>query len=101
MSTHDALVQGGHTRLRPILMTAIATILALVPLAAGFNEGSIIAAELGTVVIGGLVSSTILTLLVIPAIYALVDGLKVRIGRRLRRTPAEPAIATAGEAAAG
>ena len=47
-------VRGGHTRLRPILMTAIATILALVPLAAGFNEGSIIAAELGTVVIGGL-----------------------------------------------
>ena len=93
--------QGGHTRLRPILMTAIATILALVPLAAGFNEGSIIAAELGTVVIGGLVSSTILTLLVIPAIYALVDGLKVRIGRRLRRAPAEPAIATTGEAAAG
>jgi HAE1 family hydrophobic/amphiphilic exporter-1 len=101
MSTHDALVQGGHTRLRPILMTAIATILALVPLAAGFNEGSIIAAELGTVVIGGLVSSTILTLLVIPAIYALVDGLKVRIGRRLRRAPGEPAIAAAGEAAAG
>jgi len=52
-------------------------------------------------VIGGLVSSTILTLLVIPAIYALVDGLKVRIGRRLRRAPAEPAIAAAGEAAAG
>jgi Cu/Ag efflux pump CusA len=82
-------------------MSAIATILALVPLAAGFNEGSIIAAELGTVVIGGLVSSTILTLLVIPAIYALVDGLKVRIGRRLRRAPGEPAIAAAGEAAAG
>jgi len=101
LSTHDALIQGGHTRLRPILMTAIATILALVPLAAGFNEGSIIAAELGTVVIGGLVSSTILTLLVIPAIYALVDGLKVRVGRRLRRAPGEPAIAATGDAAAG
>ena len=46
-STYEALIRGGHTRLRPILMTAIATILALVPLAAGFNEGSIIAAELG------------------------------------------------------
>ena len=65
-STHEALIRGGHTRLRPILMTAIATILALVPLAAGFNEGSIIAAELGTVVIGGLISSTFLTLLVDP-----------------------------------
>ena len=48
-------------------MTAFATILALIPLAAGFNEGSIIAAELGTVVIGGLFSSTFLTLLVVPA----------------------------------
>ena len=81
-STRDALIEGGRTRLRPILMTAIATILALVPLAAGFNEGSIIAAELGTVVIGGLLSSTLLTLLVVPAVYALVDGLKARIGRR-------------------
>jgi HAE1 family hydrophobic/amphiphilic exporter-1 len=78
-STHDALIKGGHTRLRPILMTAIATILALVPLAAGFNQGSIIAAELGTVVIGGLISSTFLTLLVIPAIYSLVDGLRRRV----------------------
>jgi HAE1 family hydrophobic/amphiphilic exporter-1 len=102
LSTHDALIQGGHTRLRPILMTAIATILALVPLAAGFNEGSIIAAELGTVVIGGLISSTVLTLLVIPAIYALVDSLKVRVGRRLWRagSPGEPA-APVGEPAAG
>jgi HAE1 family hydrophobic/amphiphilic exporter-1 len=66
-------------------MTAIATILALVPLAAGFNEGSIIAAELGTVVIGGLLSSTLLTLLVIPVIYSLVDGLKVRLSRAPRQ----------------
>jgi HAE1 family hydrophobic/amphiphilic exporter-1 len=76
MSTHDALIEGGRTRVRPILMTAIATILALVPLAAGFNQGSIIAAELGTVVIGGLFTSTFLTLLVIPAIYSLVDGVR-------------------------
>jgi HAE1 family hydrophobic/amphiphilic exporter-1 len=81
-STHDALIEGGRTRLRPILMTALAPILALVPLAAGFNEGSIIAAELGTVVIGGLLSSTFLTLLVIPAVYSLVDGLKERLTRR-------------------
>jgi HAE1 family hydrophobic/amphiphilic exporter-1 len=89
-STKDALIEGGRTRLRPILMTAIATILALVPLAAGFNEGSIIAAELGTVVIGGLLSSTLLTLLVIPVIYSLVDGLKVR----LSRAPRQAVVAT-------
>ena len=82
MSTHDALIEGGRTRVRPILMTAIATILALIPLAAGFNQGSIIAAELGTVVIGGLFSSTFLTLLVVPVVYSLVDGLRSRISRR-------------------
>ncbi len=69
-------------------MTAIATILALIPLAAGFNQGSIIAAELGTVVIGGLFSSTFLTLIVVPVVYALVDGLKDRIGRRPAMVPA-------------
>jgi HAE1 family hydrophobic/amphiphilic exporter-1 len=78
-------------------MTAIATILALIPLAAGFNEGSIIASELGTVVIGGLFSSTFLTLIVIPAVYLLVDGLKVRAGRLVGGEPAtgEGAPATA------
>jgi HAE1 family hydrophobic/amphiphilic exporter-1 len=79
MPVREALIRGGHTRIRPILMTAIATILALVPLAAGFNEGSIIAAELGTVVIGGLLSSTVLTLLVIPALYSLVARLRGRL----------------------
>jgi HAE1 family hydrophobic/amphiphilic exporter-1 len=79
MPVRDALIRGGHTRIRPILMTAIATILALVPLAAGFNEGSIIAAELGTVVIGGLLSSTVLTLLVIPALYSLVARIRGRL----------------------
>ncbi len=87
-STYDALIEGGHTRVRPILMTAIATMLALIPLAAGFNQGSIIAAELGTVVIGGLFSSTFLTLLVIPVVYSLVDGGKVGLGKRLGRTAA-------------
>ncbi len=77
----QALIEGGRTRVRPILMTAIATILALMPLAAGFNEGSIIAAELGTVVIGGLFSSTFLTLLVVPAVYFLIEGLKARLGQ--------------------
>ena len=89
-----ALIEGGRTRVRPILMTAIATILALIPLAAGFNEGSIIAAELGTVVIGGLFSSTFLTLLVVPAVYFLVDGLKLRL-RRPAPSPAPKSAAPA------
>jgi len=87
-STRYALIEGGRTRVRPILMTAFATILALIPLAAGFNQGSIIAAELGTVVIGGLFSSTMLTLLVVPAVYSLVDGGREGVRKLLsRRTP--------------
>ena len=82
--TKDALLRAGATRVRPILMTAVATILALVPLAAGPSEGSIIAAELGTVVIGGLLSSTLLTLLVVPVVYSLVDGLKESLSRGKR-----------------
>jgi HAE1 family hydrophobic/amphiphilic exporter-1 len=87
-STRDALIEGGKTRVRPILMTAIATILALIPLAAGFNQGSIIAAELGTVVIGGLFSSTFLTLIVVPVVYSLVDSTKVRLGTSTDRRTA-------------
>ena len=91
-STYEALLEGGKTRVRPILMTAIATILALIPLAAGFNQGSIIAAELGTVVIGGLFSSTFLTLLVVPVVYSLVDGGRQAIGARMRRGQPEPPV---------
>jgi HAE1 family hydrophobic/amphiphilic exporter-1 len=84
----DALIEGGRTRVRPILMTAFATILALIPLAAGFNQGSIIAAELGTVVIGGLFSSTLLTLIVVPVVYYMIESTKESIRRRLDRAPA-------------
>jgi HAE1 family hydrophobic/amphiphilic exporter-1 len=89
MPMKEALIEGGRTRVRPILMTAFATILALIPLAAGFNQGSIIAAELGTVVIGGLFSSTFLTLLVVPVVYSLVEGGKSSINRRFRRGSVE------------
>jgi HAE1 family hydrophobic/amphiphilic exporter-1 len=78
MDASEALVEGGRTRLRPILMTAIAAILALVPLAMGLTEGAIIASELATVVIGGLVTSTFLTLLMVPVMYSVLDQLTVR-----------------------
>jgi HAE1 family hydrophobic/amphiphilic exporter-1 len=81
MNTHDALIEGGNRRLRPILMTALATIFALIPLAVGLSEGAIIASELGTVVIGGLLSSTLLTLIVVPVAYSLLDPLHKRISR--------------------
>ncbi|MEX0698704.1 MAG: efflux RND transporter permease subunit, partial [Acidimicrobiia bacterium] len=62
LSTIDALKLGAETRLRPILMTAIVTILALTPTALGLSEGALLSASLATVVIGGLFSSTLLTL---------------------------------------
>ena len=80
-NTYDSLLHGGRVRVRPILMTAIATIIALIPLAIS-NEGSLIAAELGTVVIGGLFTSTLLTLLVVPVVYSILDSIRHRLTRR-------------------
>jgi HAE1 family hydrophobic/amphiphilic exporter-1 len=98
-SIEHALVHAGRTRVRPILMTALATILALIPLALGLNQGSIIAAELGTVVIGGLFTSTLLTLVVVPVVYSLVHGGQERAARRLRRVPVVEALPDAAPAA--
>jgi len=81
LSAYDALIEGGRTRLRPILMTALTTMVAMFPLALGLGEGTLIAAELAIVVIGGLFSSTLLTLLVIPVLYSLSAGLRRRLSR--------------------
>ncbi|MGE0445479.1 MAG: efflux RND transporter permease subunit, partial [Vicinamibacterales bacterium] len=65
----EAVEIGGRTRLRPILMTAIATMLGLVPMAIGFGEGGELQAPLARVVIGGLLASTLVTLVLVPAVY--------------------------------
>jgi len=77
-NAHDALMDAGRIRLRPILMTALTTMIALVPLAIGFGEGVLLASELGVVVIGGLFSSTLLTLVVVPVLYSLTERLRRR-----------------------
>lgn len=82
VSTYQALLESGRTRLRPILMTAITTMVAMVPIALGLGEGTLMAAELAIVVIGGLFSSTLLTLLVVPVIYSLVEGLRSRMRKQ-------------------
>jgi HAE1 family hydrophobic/amphiphilic exporter-1 len=75
----EAIAHGGSRRLRPILMTALATIFALLPMGVGLTGGGgFISQPLAIVVIGGLVSSTILTLIVLPALYYLVEGAKER-----------------------
>lgn len=79
LTTLEAVMAGGEKRLRPILMTALATIFALTPMALGITgHGGFISQPLAIVVIGGLVSSTVLTLIVLPTLYNLVEGAKER-----------------------
>ncbi|WP_411092661.1 efflux RND transporter permease subunit [Streptomyces sp. 049-1] len=79
----EAVVEGGRHRLRPILMTALATIFALLPMALGVTgEGGFIAQPLAVVVIGGLVTSTLLTLLLVPTLYAMLELRKERRAKK-------------------
>ena len=73
MAKLDAIMEGGRLRLRPILMTTVTTTLGLLPLALGFGEGSEIRAPMAITVIGGLTVSTLLTLVVIPVVYSILD----------------------------
>lgn len=77
MGIDESLLEAGAIRLRPIIMTAAATIMALIPLALGFSEGAIISEELGIVVIGGLTMSTVLTLVVVPVAYSILEKFKL------------------------
>ncbi|SNR29269.1 efflux RND transporter permease subunit [Actinoplanes regularis] len=93
MSVQDAVIEGGRHRLRPILMTAIATIFALIPMALGLTgEGGFISQPLAIVVIGGLVSSTLLTLVLVPTLYTMVEsGKERRKAKREARRAAQAA----------
>ncbi|GAB3532278.1 efflux RND transporter permease subunit [Arthrobacter tecti] len=82
LSVNDAIIRGARQRLRPILMTALATVFALTPMALGLTGGGgFISQPLAVVVVGGLVSSTLLTLVLVPVLYRLVEG------RREARNP--------------
>ena len=93
LTVYDALISGARVRLRPILMTALTTSFALLPLAVETGgNGGLISAELATVVIGGLTSSTALTLLVLPIVYMLFnDSIPRLLNRLLRRSAPAPA----------
>ncbi|MFB0845630.1 efflux RND transporter permease subunit [Paenibacillus oleatilyticus] len=88
-SVRDALLEGGLSRLRPIIMTAGATIIALLPLALGFSKGALISKGLAVVVIGGLTTSTLLTLVVVPVVYEIIHNTKSRLGRLFNRKTSE------------
>jgi len=78
----EAMLEAGRIRLRPILMTSVATIFALMPIALGLGAGAASRRPLGYAVVGGLVFSTALTLYLVPAVYTLFDALGVRLRRR-------------------
>ncbi len=97
MGVYDALIDGSRVRLRPILMTALTTSFSLLPLAAAPSDsGGIIGAELATVVIGGLMSSTALTLIVVPVVYTLFnESIPNLLGRLARHSSPETSISHA------
>ncbi|HUR21782.1 MAG TPA: efflux RND transporter permease subunit, partial [Vicinamibacterales bacterium] len=73
MSLREAVEEAGRTRLRPIIMTTLTTILGLVPMALGVGEGGELQAPLARVVIGGLTASTLVTLVLVPTVYTLFE----------------------------
>ena len=101
LGIQEAVIEGGRRRLRPILMTAIATIFALLPMAFGLTgEGGFISQPLAVVVIGGLISSTLLTLVLVPTLYTMVERTKERFrDRRSRRAGRHAATGANGSPA--
>jgi HAE1 family hydrophobic/amphiphilic exporter-1 len=88
MGAADAVVEAGRLRLRPILMTTATTVLGLVPLSLGLGVGGEIQASLARVVIGGLLASTLVTLVLIPVTYTTLSGWVAR-SRAARRWPGD------------
>jgi HAE1 family hydrophobic/amphiphilic exporter-1 len=84
----EALIQAGAIRLRPILMTTFALIAGMIPVAFGRGEGAMFRSPMGIAVIGGVITSTVLTLVAIPTMYEILDGMRAWFGKKLGfRTP--------------
>lgn len=88
-STYDALMEAGKVRLRPILMTTLAMIFGMMPVAFASSASSAARAPMGQAVIGGLISSTLLTLIIIPVIYSLLDDFLIWVRKKLGMKKAE------------
>jgi HAE1 family hydrophobic/amphiphilic exporter-1 len=105
MSRREALIEAGRVRLRPILMTTFALIAGMVPVAIGAGEGADFRAPLGRAVIGGVITSTVLTLVVIPTFYEIMTEWRDwLLGKLMGKKPAhghahgEPALGAAHRA---
>jgi HAE1 family hydrophobic/amphiphilic exporter-1 len=82
MTLREAILDGGERRLRPIMMTTATTILGLLPLTLGFGESVALRAPIAIAVIGGMVTSTLLTLVIIPCYYEGIENIVARITRK-------------------
>ncbi|MCL1849406.1 MAG: efflux RND transporter permease subunit, partial [Clostridiales bacterium] len=87
MDREEAIVEAGITRLRPIMMTSLTTILAMLPIAIGMREGQEMTAPLGTVVAGGLTFATFITLIYVPCIYIYAENIVEGVKKLFRRKP--------------
>jgi HAE1 family hydrophobic/amphiphilic exporter-1 len=94
----EAVLEAGPTRMRPVLMTAVSTIFGMLPVAFGRGDGSEWRNPMGVVAIGGLVTSTLLTLLVVPVVYTLLDDAQRGLAAALARLRGRPAGAGPGAA---
>ncbi len=81
-NTHDALIAANHARLRPIMMTTVAMVIGMVPIAFGTGDGAEVNRGLAIVIIGGLLSSLFLTLIVVPVVYSIFDSIQNRFGTK-------------------
>ncbi len=86
MNRREAIIDAAHKRARPIIMTTLAMGLGMLPIALAFGEGTEFRSPMAVAVIGGLITSTALSLIFIPAAFSLIDGVKTRLERRLERT---------------
>jgi HAE1 family hydrophobic/amphiphilic exporter-1 len=97
LDRRQALIEAGRIRLRPILMTTLALIAGMIPVALGLGEGADFRAPLGRAVIGGVITSTVLTLIVIPTIYEILDEWRERLLARFGRRTTVPIAAPVPE----
>jgi multidrug efflux pump len=91
ISAHDAMLAAGMVRLRPILMTAFSTIAGILPIAIGFGAGAESRRPMGVAVVGGMLTSTFLTLLIVPVVYTVFSNLADRVHRKAKHPISTPA----------
>src|SRR5262245_2050655 len=89
VDSHEAMVRAGNVRLRPILMTAFSTIAGILPIAIGFGAGAESRRPMGIAVVGGMLTSTFLTLFIIPVVYTAFSDLAARLHRKRKLVMAE------------